>query len=87
MVRGFSITINPEVINKVTTLPKQVQWRREDKASKTCVNKNFFLSDEEPIENKNGVRTESLPYPWDEVSYLILKCISCEGRLSVEVWR
>lgn len=27
--------------------------------------------------------SESLPYPWDEVSYDILRYISCEGRLSV----
>jgi len=24
---------------------------------------------------------ESLPYPWDEVAYHIMKYISCEGRL------
>lgn len=83
MVRGLSITINPEVINRLTTLPQGVQWRREDKASSTFSKKKFFLNDEKPIEDKNGVRRESLPYPWDEVSYHILKYISCEGRLNV----
>lgn len=83
MVRGLFITINPKVIKKVTTHPQGVQWRREDKASNTFAKKNFFLNDEEPIEDKNGVRRKSLPYPWDEVSYHILKYISCEGRLSV----
>ena len=41
------------------------------------------MEDEEKIEDKNGIRKESIPYPWDEVSYYILRYISCEGRLSV----
>jgi len=41
------------------------------------------LEYEEPIEDKNGIRRESIPYPLNEVSYHILKYISCEGRLSI----
>lgn len=43
----------------------------------------FFLEGEEPTEDKNGVRRVSLPYPWNEVSYQLIKYISCEGRYSV----
>lgn len=35
------------------------------------------------MEDKNWVRRESLPYPWDEVAFNILRYISCEGRLNV----
>lgn len=47
------------------------------------VRKNFFNQIEKPVEDKNGVRREIPPYPWDEVAYHILKYISCEGILSV----
>ena len=63
MVRGISITINPEVINRVTTVPLGVQWRKDDKANNTLANKKLFTNDGRPIEDKNGVRRESLPYP------------------------
>jgi len=43
----------------------------------------FLLEGEEPTEDKNGVRRESLPYPWSEVLYKLIKYISCEGRYSV----
>ena len=83
VVRALSVTITPESISRITTLPLGLQWRKEDKASSTLAKKNFFLENEEPIEEKNGVRMEKIPYPWDEVSYCILKYISCEGRLSI----
>lgn len=83
MVRAMSITINPEVISRVTTLPEGLEWRMEDKDSRKFAKKTFFLDDEEIIEYKNGVRRENLPYPWNEVKYHILKYISCEGRLGV----
>jgi len=82
VVRELSVTITLESIRKITTLPLGLQWRKEDKASSTYAKVNFFLRDEEPIEETNGIRREILPYPWDEVSYHILKYISCEGRLS-----
>ena len=55
----------------------------EDKTSRTYAKKNFCLRDEEPIEDKNGIRRENLPYPWDEVRYHILKYIYYERRLSI----
>jgi len=45
--------------------------------------RKFFLEGEEPTKDKNGVRRESLPYPWSEVGYQLIKYISCEGRYSV----
>ena len=45
--------------------------------------RKIFLEGEEPIEDKNGVRRDSLPYPWSEVGYQLIKYISCEGRYSV----
>lgn len=83
VVRGLSITTTLEIISRITTLPLGMQWRKEDKARNNFVNNNFFLRDEELIEDKNGIRRESLPYPWDEVSYHILKYISCEGRVNI----
>lgn len=35
------------------------------------------------MEDKNGVRRASLSYPWNEISYHLIKYISCEGRYSV----
>lgn len=55
----------------------------EDKFAHTISNKNVFLRDEEPIEDENAIRKEILPYPWNGVSYHILKYISCEGRLGI----
>jgi len=49
MVRGFSITINPDVISRVTKLPLGVKWRKEDKANNTFAKKMFFLNDENQI--------------------------------------
>ena len=47
----------------------------------TATKNNFFLPGEDYIEDKNGVRRESYPYPWDEVTFHIMKFISCEGIL------
>ena len=44
--------------------------------------RKFFLEGEKPIEGKNGVRRDNLPYPWSEVGYQLIKYISCEGRYS-----
>lgn len=82
MVRGLVITLSPELISRVTTFPLGVKWVKETMPS-TTAKKIFFLPGEEYIEDKNGVRIESLPYPSDEVAFHIMKCISCEGRLSV----
>lgn len=45
--------------------------------------KTFFLPEEHPKEDKNGVRRTSLPPLWSEVIYKIMKYITCEGRFSI----
>lgn len=83
VVRGLVISLSPETISIVMTLPLGIQWSKEDKAVSVATRNNFFNQREKYMEDKNGVRRESLPYPWDEVAYHILKYISCEGRLSI----
>lgn len=83
MVRGLAITITPDLISKVSTLPLGVKWNREEKLFCTASKKSLLLPNEEYIEDKNGVRRGILHYPWDKVAYYIMKYISCEGRLSV----
>jgi len=80
MVKGLSVVITPKVISRITTLPLGLPWRNENKGNNTLAKKKLFLEGEEPMEDKNGVRRESIPYPWNEVSYHLIKYISCEGR-------
>lgn len=63
MVRGLIITISPDIISRVKNLPLRIQWRREDKRENSISKDNFFTAHEKPIEDKDGVRRESLPYP------------------------
>jgi len=83
VVRGLPIELTPELINRVTTLPLGVPWRKEDKGDSQISKRKFFLEGEEPIEDKKGVRRAGLPYPSNEVSYQLIKYISCEVRYSV----
>jgi len=83
IVRGFTIYLTPDLISKVTTLTLGIPWRKEDKGDSQVAKIKFFLEGEEPGEDKNGVRRESLPYPWSEVGYQLIKYISFEGRYSV----
>jgi len=83
VVRDLSIELTTELISRTTTFPLGVPWRKEDKRNSQTAKKKFFLEGEEAMEDKNGVRIESLPYPWNEISYHLIKYISCEGRYSV----
>ena len=60
VVRGLAITLSPEIISRVTTFPLGVKWVKERMPS-NLAKRSFFLPGEEYIENKNGVRRESLP--------------------------
>ena len=77
--RGISMEITPEFINRVTSLPLVLPWSKDEKPSGHSAKKNFFQPNEHPVEDKNGIRRTSIPYPWDEVSYQIIKYISYEG--------
>lgn len=81
--RGLSMEITPEFISRVTTLPLGLPWSKDEKPIGQAAKKNFFQKNEHHVEDKNGIRRTSIPYPWDEVSYPILKYISCEGRYSI----
>jgi len=83
VIRGLTIGLTPELIKRVATLPLGIPWRKEDKGDSQVARRKFFLEGEEPTEDKNRVRRESLPYPWNEVGYQLIKYISCEGRYSV----
>lgn len=63
VVRGLSIDLTPKLIRIITTLPLGVPWRKEDKGDNQISKKKLFLEGEDPIEDKNGVRRASLPYP------------------------
>jgi len=79
VVKGLLVEITPEVISGNTTLFLGLPWRKEDKGNITLAKKSFFFEGEEPIEDKNGVRRERIPYPWNEVNYHLIKYISCVG--------
>ena len=63
VVRGLSIELTLDLISRITTLLLGGPWKKEDKGDSQTTKKKFFLEGEEPIEDKNGVRRASLPYP------------------------
>ena len=75
-IRGLSIEITPEFISRVTTLPLGLPWSKDEKPIGQAAKKNFFQNNETPVEDKIGIRRASIPYPWDEVRYQIIKYIS-----------
>ena len=64
IVRGLTIDLTPKLISRVTTLPLGMPWRKEDKGDNQVEKRKLFLEGEEPTKDKNGVRRESLSYPW-----------------------
>jgi len=75
--------ITPEFISGITSLPHGLRWSKNEKSLGEVAKKTFFQPNEHPVEEKNGIRRTSIPYPWDEVNYQIIKCISYEGRYSI----
>ena len=82
-IRGLSIEITPELFSRVTTLPLGLPWSKDEKPIGQTAKKKLFQDNETPVEDKNGIRRASVPYPWDEVSYQVIKYISCEGRHNI----
>lgn len=82
VVRGLAMTLSPELRSRVTTFLLGFKWVKE-RMPTISAKKSLFMPGEEYIEDKNGVRKENLPYPWDEVAFHIMKFISCEGGLCV----
>lgn len=62
-VRGLTISLSPETISRMTTLPLWIQWSEEDKVVSVTVKNIFFIHREKLVGDKNGVRREILSYP------------------------
>lgn len=82
-IRGISIEITPEFISRVTTLPLGLPWSKDEKIIGQTAKRKFFQDNENPVEDKNGIRRDSVSYPWDEVIYQVIIYISCEGRHNI----
>jgi len=81
--RGLTLEVTLELISRVTGLPLRLPWSKEERLLGQAAKKAFFLPEEHPVEDKNGVRRTSLPPLWSEVSFQIMKYITCEGRFSI----
>ena len=81
--RGLTLELTPELISQVTGLPLGFPWRKEERSLGQVAKKTFFLPEEHPVEEKNRVRRTSLPPLLSEVSFQIMKYITCEGRFSI----
>jgi len=81
--RGLTLKLTLEFIYRITGLPLGIPWRKEEKSLVQVAKKTFFQPDKHPVEDKNWVRRTRLPHPWGEVSYHIMKYISCEGRFNI----
>ena len=83
MVRGLVMRINEASISKVSSLPLVLPWDKKERQEAINAKKALFLPNENMDEEKNDIKRESLPQPWLEVDYHIIKCITCEGMMSV----
>lgn len=81
--RGLTLELTTELISRVTGLPLGLPWSKEERLLGQATKKTFFLLEEHPVEDKNGVRRTSLPPLWSELSFQIMKYITCEGRFSI----
>ena len=81
--RGLTLEVTPELISRATSLPLGLPWSKEERSLGQATKKAFFLPEEHPVEDKNEVRRASLPPLWSEVSFQIMKYITCEGWFSI----
>ena len=81
--RGLTLELTHAFISRITGLPLGLPWSKEEKSLGKVAKKTFFLPDENPVEDKNGVRRTRLPPLWSEVSYQIMKYSTCEGRFNI----
>ena len=59
--RGLTLELTPDFMSRITRLPLGLPWSREERSLGQVAKKTFFLPEEHPIEDKNGVRRTSLP--------------------------
>lgn len=81
--RCLTLEVTLELISRVTSLPLGLPWNKEERSLGQAPKKAFFLPEEHPIEDKYRVRRASLPPLWSEVSFQIVKYITCEGRFNI----
>ena len=83
-VGNITIRISEDVIAQITGLP-QIGERYfktkhfKDKSWATFVSKSMIVE----VNWKKGIPRSWLIHPWDELTYLIHKFITCEGRFSI----
>ena len=63
--RGLSMEITLEFISRVTNLPLGLPWSKDEKPIGQVAKNFFFQNNETIVEDKNGFRRDSIPYPWD----------------------
>jgi hypothetical protein len=83
IVRGLVMRINEASISKVSSFPLVQPWDKKERQEAINAKKALFLPNENLDEEKNDIKRESLPQPWLEVAYHIIKCITCEGNMCV----
>jgi len=81
--RGLTLEVTPELISHVTGLPLGLPWSKEERSLGQAAKKAFFLPEKHLVEDKNEVWRTSLPPLWSEVSFQIMKYITCEGRFNI----
>jgi len=81
--KGITMEITLEFISRVTSFPLGLLWSKEENPLGQVAKKTFFQPNEHPVEEQNGIRRKSISYPWDEVSYQIIKYITCEERYNI----
>jgi len=57
------IEIIAEFINRVTTFPLGLPWSKDEKPIGQVAKLKIFQNNETPVEDKNGIRRDSIPYP------------------------
>jgi hypothetical protein len=63
-IRGLTIKIKEAFINKISSLPLGIPCHKEERQESINAKKAFFLHNEKPDEDKNGIKREILPHPW-----------------------
>lgn len=82
-VKGLHIILIEQVKSLVIGIPKGLKWDKDDKEFIGRDKNTFFRLYETYKEHNNGIKRDTLPKPWDEGAYLIIKYLTCAWRLCV----
>jgi hypothetical protein len=81
-IRGITIRVNEASISKVSSLPSAFLGTKK-KGKKPLMPRRHSSFLMRSLMKKKWHKKETLPHPWQEVAYHIIKYITCEGRMSV----